>query len=261
MSRNFQYQGTLEETSLAEMLWTIYRHKVPGVIEIANDGIVKRILVSGGSVIHATSTDRTDRLGAFLYRKGQLSRNDLAETMKEREETGKRHGQLLIERGLLAPDELYVAIRSQIESIVWGLFSWQTGELSFSIGEHEDPFMINIHLPMRQVIVQGIKKAQDAKALVGRLGKKSSVFRPSYCAEDLIEIALGKEEYELLRLVDGERSLYDVCNSGPYKVSENARLLYAYRVLHLIELIGTDDEIAQADTATVTDSQAPLSLS
>ena len=205
----------------------------------------------------ATSTDRTDRLGAFLYRSGKLSRKDLAETMKEREETGKRHGLLLIERGLLAPDELYEAIRSQIESIVWSLFSWQTGELSFSIGEHEDPMMINIHLPMRQVIVRGIKKAQDAKALMARLGKKTSVFEPSYCAEDLIEIALGQQEYELLRLVDGERSLYDVCTSGPYKVSENARLLYAFRVLHLIQPVGATEG---AGTASITGTRAPISL-
>lgn len=237
MAKSFQYQGTLEETSLAEMLWTIYRHKVPGRVEISHDGIVKRIYVAGGNVIHASSTDRTDRLGAYLYRIGKLSRDDLTRTMREREESGKRHGQLLIESGLLSPEELYGAIRSQMESIVWGLFSWQHGEVSFSIGEKEDPMMLEIHLPMRQMIVRGIKKAQDPRALVARLGKKSSVFRPSYCAEDLIEIALGKEEYELLCLIDGERSLYDVCNSGPYKVSENARLLYAFRVLHLIEPI------------------------
>ncbi|MCG8457676.1 MAG: hypothetical protein MI919_15480, partial [Holophagales bacterium] len=106
---------------------------------------------------------------------------------------------------------------------------------SFRIGEVDDPLMIKIHLPMRQVIVRGIKKAQDARALVGRLGKKATVFAPTYCAEDLIEVALVGEEYELLRLVDGERSLYEICSSGPYKVSENARLLYAFRVIRLIE--------------------------
>ncbi|MEM8930769.1 MAG: DUF4388 domain-containing protein [Acidobacteriota bacterium] len=241
-SNAFQYDGTLEETSLAEMLWTVYRHKVPGVLEVTNEGITKRIHIADGNVVHASSTDRTDRLGAYLYRTGKLDREQLVETMREREASGKRHGQLLIESGLMSPADLYESIRGQMESIVWSLFSWTKGELLFRIGEHVEAPMIKIHLPMRQVIVRGIKKAQDAKALVARLGKKSAVFRPSYGAEDLIEIALGADEYELLRLVDGERSLYDVCTQGPYGASENARLMYAFRVLHLIEPGDGSDE-------------------
>lgn len=231
----FEYQATLEETSIPEMFWTIYRHKVPGLIELNHEGMVKRIHVREGTIFHATSTDRSDRLGAHLYRKGKLTRDELTETMRERAESGKRHGQLLIERGQLSPAELYEAIRGQMESIVWSVFSWQQGDISFKIGEFHDPLMIRIHLPVRQAIVRGVKKVQDAKPLVSRLGKKTTVFRPSYGTEDLVEIALDKEEYELLRLVDGQRTLYDVCTDGPYGVSENARLLYAFYVLHLIE--------------------------
>lgn len=235
MPTQFHYRGTLAETSLAEMLWTIYRHRVPGVIEISHDETVKKVYVADGTVIHATSSDRSDRLGAYLYRTDKLDRQQLAESMRKVESTGKRHGQLLIEEGLISPRDLYAAIRGQIESIVWSLFSWQQGDLTFSIGEEEDPLMIKIHLPMRQVIVRGIKKVSDTKSLVGRLGRKTTIFVPSYEAEDLIQIALGPDEYKLLRLVDGQTSLFDICNQGPYSVPENARLLYAFRVLQLIK--------------------------
>ncbi|MEM8962900.1 MAG: DUF4388 domain-containing protein [Acidobacteriota bacterium] len=230
---NYHYQGTLEETSLAEMLYTIFRHKVPGVIDITHDGVLKRIYISNGNVLHASSTDRADRLGAHLYRQGKLSREDLKQTMQIKEQTGKRHGQVLIEQGLLAPGELFEAIRAQMESIVWSVFGWHQGEVSFKIGEFVDP-AIKIYLPMRQVILRGIKRVPDTKSLVARLGKKSTVFKSDYSTEELIEIALNSDEYQLLRLVDGTRTLYDVCTEGPYSVSENARLLYAFHVLHLI---------------------------
>lgn len=238
--QSFEYQATLEETSIPEMFWTIYRHKVPGLIELRHEDVVKKIYVREGTIYHATSSDRSDRLGAHLYRLGKLSRDELTETMRERAQSGKRHGQLLIERGHLSPAELYEAIRGQMEGIVWSVFSWQKGEIAFKIGEFHDPLMIRIHLPMRQVIVRGVKKVQNAKGLVTQLGKKTTVFRPGYCTEDLVEIALDQEEYDLLRLVNGERSLYDICNDGPYGVSENARLLYAYYVLHLIEREDSD---------------------
>ncbi|MDA8016693.1 MAG: DUF4388 domain-containing protein [Thermoanaerobaculia bacterium] len=241
MSTNqFEYQATLEETSIPEMFWTIYRHKVPGLIELSHEGIVKQIHVREGTIFHATSTDRSDRLGAHLYRKGQLTRDELTETMRERAATAKRHGALLIESGLLSPEQLYEAIRGQMEGIVWSVFSWQQGDVSFKIGEFQDPVMIRIHLPVRQTIVRGIKKVQDARLLVNRLGKKTTVFRPTYGTEDLIEIALDQEEYELLRLVDGQRTLVDICTEGPYSASENARLLYAFYVLHLIERVDAE---------------------
>jgi Domain of unknown function (DUF4388) len=241
MSGPFQFQVTLAETSIAEVFWTIYRHKVPGLIEMRREGVEKRIYINDGAVIHAGSSDRTDRLGAFLYRIGKVTRQELADTMQERESTGKRHGQVLIEKGIMAPQDLYDAIRQQMESIVWSVFSWQSGDLSFKIGEFNDPMMIRIHLPMRQVILRGIKKVQDAKALVSRLGRKGSIFRPVYSTEDLIEVSLTKEEYHLLTLIDGKRTLYEVCTTGPFGVSENARLIYAFRVLQLIELFADDE--------------------
>lgn len=234
MSHAFHYHGTLDETSLPDMLATIVRHKVPGVIAISRDGIVKQIYINEGDVIHASSTDRADGLGAYLYRMGRLTRQQLAETMRERE-SAKAHGQTLIERGLLAPGEVAEAIRGQMEAIVWSVFSWKQGEVTFKIGAFKDPLPVKIHLPMRQVILRGIKQVSDTKWLVARLGHKSTVFRPSYRIHDLIEIALDAEEYQLLRLIDGQRRFFDVCNEGPYSVSENARLIYAFYVLGLVE--------------------------
>ena len=240
MGRQFHFRESLQETSLPEMFANIDRHKVPGLMEISHADTTKRIYIHDGNVIHASSNDRSDRLGAHLYRLGKLDRQQLVETMRHRKQVGKRHGQLLIEDGLFSPKDLFETIRSQVEAIVWSVFSWQTGEVSFKIGEFNDPYMIKIHLPVRQVIVQGIKKVPDTRSLVQKLGQKSTIFRPCYCTEDLIEVALDHDEYSLLRLADGERSLYEICTAGPYSVSENARLLYAFRVLRLIEIASDD---------------------
>ncbi len=66
------------------------------------------------------------------------------------------------------------------------------------------------------------------------------MFRPTYCTEDLIELALDKDDYDLLRLIDGKRRFFDVCSTGPYGMSENARLIYAYRLLGLVEAVDAE---------------------
>ena len=234
VENSFQYRGDLSQTALPEILYTIDRFQVPGVIEASREGVVKQVYIKEGNVVHATSTDRADSLGSYLQRSGVLSPEVFLETMRERERTNKRYGVLLIEHGLLSPSEVYRAIRKQIEGIVWSLFYWQEGSVIFSIGEFREPDSVRIQLPMRQVILQGIKRAPDAKALVTRLGRKETVLEPCYKTEQLIELALDGDEYRVLSLVDGKRSLFDVCTQGPHSAADNAKVLYAFQILQLI---------------------------
>jgi hypothetical protein len=53
-------------------------------------------------------------------------------------------------------------------------------------------------------------------------------------------VALDEGELKLLRLVDGKRTLYEVCTSGPFSPAENARLVYALYVLRLIRRRNAD---------------------
>ena len=240
LEKKHQYRGDLSRTALPEMLHTIYLHRVPGVIEASRGDVVKRIFLRDGSVIHASSTDPQDRLGRHLLRKGLVSQEQFDSTMDERQQSVQRYGEVLVERDVLTPAALYESIQEQMRGIVWSLFSWSKGQVSFSIGEFEEGEMIRIHLPMRQVILQGIKRAPDAKALVARLGRKETVFVPTWATEALIEVALNADELTLLRLIDGRRSLYELCTTGPFTPAENARMIYAFHVLRLMKRPPTD---------------------
>ena len=234
VENSFQYRGDLSQTALPEILYTIDRFQVPGVIEASREGEVKQVYIKEGNVVHATSTDRNDSLGSYLQRAGIISPDLYLETMRERERTNKRYGVLLIEHGILSPSDVLKAIRKQIESIVWSLFYWQDGSVIFSIGEFKEPDAVRIQVPMQQVILQGIKRAPDAKTLVARLGRKETVLEPCYKTEQLIELALDGDEYKLLSLVDGRRTLFDICTQGPHGAAENAKVLYAFQILQLI---------------------------
>lgn len=245
-----QYTADLKQTALPEMLHTVDRFQVPGVIEAERDGVLKKVYVREGYVVHATSTDRNDSLGAYLQRSGEISAEQFTETMKARTGSKKRYGELLVEAGLVSPAGIHQAIGKQIESIVWSLFYWQEGQIRFEIGTFQTPTHVKILLPMRQVIVEGIKRAPNAKALVARLGGKDTLFEPAYSTEDLIGTGLEKDEYELLRLIDGKRTLYELCTEGPLSVPENGKLIYAFHVLKLVRrLAGADDGHAPGQEA------------
>ena len=250
--QRFQFRGDLAETTLPEILFSIDRFQVPGIIEASHGEVVKKVYIKGGTVVHASSTDLDDSLGSFLLRHRRLTPEQYRTSMRERRNSSHRYGVLLIELGFLSPADVYEAIREQIEAIVWSLFAWREGVVTFAIGEYEPAGTVSIQLPMRQVILRGIRRAPDPRPLVARLGPKETVFEPCFHTESLIESALDAEVYELLRKVDGERSLYQICKDGPYAVAENAKLMYAFQVMKLIRKVTTAKPEAESGSGADT---------
>ncbi len=250
MSKAFQYRGDLSETTLPEILYTIQRFQVPGIIEAHRDGVIKRVLIKNSCVIHAGSTDIEDTLGSFLLRSGRLTQSQYELSMQLRGKSDRRLGALLVELNFLAPAEVYRAVRDQIEAIVWSLFYWQDGQVTFQIGDFQENGLVQLMLPMRQVILAGIKRAPNAKSLVSRLGSRDTVFEACSQPEDLIEAGLDANDYSLLRLVDGQRSLYEACSAGPLPPAENAKLMYAFQVLQLIRKVEGVEGRKPADSGT-----------
>lgn len=243
MTKPFEYRGDLSQTTLPEILFTIHRFQVAGIIEARHEGVLKRVFLKDGLVVHATSTDLDDSLGGHLRRKGTLSGAQIEEVMRERRTSERRLGELLVEHGLMSPSDVYAAIREQVEGIVWSLFFWQQGEVVFQIGDFKDTgATIRILLPLRQVILSGIKRVPDPKPLVARLGRRHTVFVPCFQYEDLIDSGLSAEDLSLLQLVDGTRRLVEVCTQGPGTPGDNAKLIYAFFVLRLIQRVDTEEQ-------------------
>ena len=245
MTKNFQYRGNLAETALPEMLYTINHFRVPGVIRASHQRdqkVVKQVFIRDGYVVHASSTDRNDSLGVYLRRTGRITLEQFERVTRARAETTKRFGVLLVEERLLSPQEVFAAIREQIEGIIWSLFYWNEGEVTYGAGDFEQEDMVQIRLSLREVIFEGIKRAPDARTLLARLGGRNTLLEPCYRAEELIEVGLDESEYGFLTQVDGKTTLYDLCSSGPQSPGENAKLLYAFTVLHLARTIGHGPE-------------------
>ena len=240
MGSEYQYRGDLASQPLAEVLFTIYHYRVPGVIQAVHSDVLKRIYVKDGHIVHASTTDIRESLGCYLLNHGLISRHDFRETMRLRRESSERYGVILVEEGLLSPAELYKSIRLQTAEIVWELFGWSDGQISFTVGEFNEPSSVFIQMPLRQAIKDGLRRTGSGPELLRRVGSGDTVLEPAYDVEAMIELALRPRECELLSLVDGQRTLDEICDAGPFALDVNQRLLYAYEVLKFVRQKGED---------------------
>jgi putative FmdB family regulatory protein len=134
----------------------------------------KKVYLDSGYVVHASSSDLADSLGSYLRRSGRLTEEQFSRAMERRAGTSRRLGEVLIEQRMLAPAEVFQAIREHIEAIIWNLFSWQEGTVTFTIGSPDLTGHIRIQIPLRRVILEGVKRAANAKAIVQRMGGRQA---------------------------------------------------------------------------------------
>lgn len=231
----FQYTGDLAEEPLPEILRTIHHHRVPGVVTATSGDVVKKIYLLGGNVIFATSSDLHDSLGAYLKKSAIISSGELrVSTSRIDAAQGKRHGELLVEMGVLTPDQLRQIVTEQVKAILYSIFSWEKGEVTFEAGRFRTEELIQLDVSTPQAIADGIRLLPDPRRVVSRLGPSWTVFEQGEVGAAASGVSWSEGELKLLSLVDGRRSLRDLITAGPGDVSTNARLVYAFWVLHLV---------------------------
>lgn len=243
MTGDGRYRADLGETSLPEVLEVVGARGGTGVLEVTRAGMVKRVYLEDAYVVHASSSDPIDRLSEHIRRAGLIDEERIDAIDQRRSNSSKRLGVLLIEQDLLSPQEVYQAICGQIEDIVRSLFAWDSGAAVFTPGQVRLEEMVQVRLPLRRVIFEGLKRTlgRDADAESGE--RRDTALEPSFRYEDLIDIGLDRAEMELLEAVDGRTSWSELCASGILSPDECARRLYAFEVLSLVrpvEPVATD---------------------
>ncbi len=232
MSGKFEYRGRLSETPLPRMLATIARYRVPGVFTATRGEIVKKAFLDDGKLIFATSNSLEDSLGYFLVRQGRLTMPQVEESGRRIRESGLRQGEVLIGMGLLRPEEMSDSVLAQVNSIVWSLFDWPDGEVTFEVGRFRAEEKIQIALPIARVIREGLFEHTDAKHVVQVVGPSWTILEP--VREALPAIDLEARESGFLALVDGKTPFVDLCRRGPADAATNAKIVYLLLCLDLI---------------------------
>ena len=233
-SRKFEYHGDLASTPLPEILATIHRYRVPGIVNLTRDGRVRRLFVDDGAVLFAASNEKEVGLAAYLLKRGVLDAETarLAEERQARD--GLRIGQVLLQMGVLTPESLNAAVSGRVREILLTAFDWDAGEVLFQIGARRTADFARLDLPIPEVVLEGIRRAGNVRRMVQRLGSAPTLLERSSGPELSL---FSPAERKFHESVDGKTALQRLCARGPGGESENARLLYAFFCLGLVRRV------------------------
>ncbi len=186
----------------------------------------KAVYFKEGSIVFATSNLQDDRLGEFLLKQGKITVRELLEASKLIK-PGKRLGAVMVEQGILSPDELFTALHQHVEEIVYTLFEWTRGEYEFVIKDLSAEGPISLDSSTEKVILEGIRRLRDFTRIYAGVGSVDSLLRPAEGNDNFVyKLDLDPDESQVLSLVNGRLKVEQILSMSYLTNFETLRILY-----------------------------------
>jgi len=215
-------RGHLSRLPLPEVLQFLRQEKATGILTVVAGGARKAIYLRAGRVVFGSSNLPNDRLGEILIREGKITGDEYAASIQGISR-GKRQGRVLVEMGALSPKDLWNGVQFQIREIVYSIFSWEEGLFQFEGSNLPEKERITVDLDVVEVILHGIRRVDATGPTQARFPELDLVLeRVSQQAVPPLE----PYEEHVLRLIDGERSVLELCKESEIGDSETLKLLY-----------------------------------
>lgn len=133
-------RGDLEQIGLSDIFQTLAMSKMEGILRICNPLDQRQLYFHDGFVQDLLATrSETRRLGQLLVRAGLVDAEVVHHALIQQKKTGQTLGQVLVEQGHIAQEEVDSLASYQAAEDLYSLFAWPHGTFEFYKGPPRDP--------------------------------------------------------------------------------------------------------------------------
>lgn len=236
--------GNLKTVSFPDILQLLAAGKKTGLLEIRTQTRQKEVAFRDGNIIYASSLNSSeDLLGNMLLAKGKITKTDLDRAITMHKQSGRQLGSTLIDMQLFDTEEIAECLRMQIEEIVYNLFSWHEGDFILHEGKlpANTPFIIE--LSTMNVLMEGTRRVDEWVEIQKVLPPDNielAVNRNPKSNDE--EIVLSLDEFKILALINGQRTLPELIGVSPIGEFVTCRAVYKLIVNNLVIAGGKREE-------------------
>ena len=236
-------EGPLRELGIHDVFQLLDLSRKTGMLRVTselrhNEGT---IYFDNGVVVSAAIRSNPHPLGAMLLRTGKITEADLerARDMQQRQGDKRRLGEILVSLGVITKGEVERQIRFQIEEVVFEVMSWNEGYFSFADDvESNLPTELTVRIPVEALLMEGARRIDEWSRIENRIshvGVVPSLAPPPEGGGG--ELDLLPPEWEVLALIDGERSVRGIAAELGRSDFEVAKTLFGLESAGVIVLV------------------------
>ena len=231
------------------LLHQLYRLKETGLLHLQRGEAKKIIYIKEGYPVFARSNVLNECLGRMLVREGEITEVDCDASVERSKESRRLQGTVLIEMGLLTPQQLHEALARQVTEKLLNTFAWQEGTAQFVPGKDFKKHITMIKLSPATLIMHGISRFWSYQQLDNFLRPYAHLYLkqvadPQYRFQ---EIALSKRGEAIFAQCLGVMTLSQILEQHPLARREVQQILVALLISEMIEASDVAHEIEAAD--------------
>lgn len=233
--------GDLSVFRLPEVLTFLSTSHKSGTLTFTNADRVAWLFFDEGSLVFAGSNQEFFRLGSILLRKKRITREqrDRIDSLMQHE--GGRFGQLAVQEGVLTETQVRDFLKVQVSEIVYDILVWNAGTFSFAQEMTLPPHAVTISIDLANLIMEGARRIEEWEQCVKLLPDQSVVFRVVATPRDE-KITLSVDEWKILFLINGQRTLEELCHDAEDDPFQVYRVVYGLAANNLIEAVSEKEE-------------------
>lgn len=197
--------GDLSEMQPSDLLNFLHHGRRTGVLLTRSDGTERGIVLIEGNIAWACSTSPGERLGDLLIRDGLADRAQVESALADQgTPSEKRLGQMLIERGVLGPDEVLRGLRHKVVEIFLGLLVARSGSFVFLRGIEREKLPAQLMLDTQAMLLDGLRRLDEMELYRTRVPAPESVPRAT---RKMADGEVSADGHKILSAVDGKRTV------------------------------------------------------
>jgi len=227
--------GSLETFNIANLLQFLSFDKKTGVLQISGGGNTAKIFIKSGLIVYATSSQQEFRLGHFLRSKGVLSDAKLQECLQLAKEKNQQLGRFLVEQGYISRSSLKDFLYLQAEEILYDLFLWEAGDFEYTDTPLNVKGKLFIPLNPMGIIMEASRRIDEWSIIKREISSEQLIFKISGKMGDTEKLKLTKNEWRILSLMDGNRTVKQVINDSGYAEVATYKIIYSLQMSGFIE--------------------------
>jgi hypothetical protein len=231
-------KGTLDDFTLPDIFRLLSQSKKTGRLDVERSAGRGNVFFKDGNVYFAESTLSRELVGQKLLKAKVLTDGQLMKALDEQAESGGRVGEVLRNAGLVTDVQLETALRGQIEDAVFDLLRWDAGEFDWAPDADVDA-EVSLSVSVENLIMEGSRRLDEMAIITRKIPSEHAVVEMAPAPpEGAAEINIRPEEWRMLVLVNGQRTVLDIAEAVGSDVFATMRTLYGLAAAGLVHVPG-----------------------
>lgn len=244
--------GSLGPFKLPDVLTFLHTTQKSGTLSVTNDRKETHVFFDAGSLIYAGSNQEPFRLGSILLRKRKITKEQSDQIDELMRHEGGRFGEIAVQQEILSDEQLRDFLKIQVSEVLYDCFIWSSGVFGFVEDLRLPDYAVTISVDLSNLIMEGARRIEEWEECLKLLPDRSVVFRV-IASPGADKITLTADEWKVLFLINGKRTLEELCHDAaddPFKVY---RVVYGLQANKLLEIVPPDqlDQTAEGPTRPV----------